>query len=120
MPADATVGFAESAVNITEGELLEVCLELSNVPEGGVACDITATLAALPSLYGKQGTILDIDTCVVKRKICVLISWPALKMNFPVYSIYSILLLLLHLQRLLCACITRSIICSWYYVSQKL
>ena len=56
MPADATVGFAESAVNITEGELLEVCLELSNVPEGGVACDITATLAALPSLYGKQGT----------------------------------------------------------------
>ena len=56
MPADATVGFAKSAVNITEGELLEVCLELSNVPEGGVACDITATLAALPSLYGKQGT----------------------------------------------------------------
>lgn len=54
--ADATVGFAESAVNITEGEVLEVCLELSNVPPGGVACDITVMLAAQPSLYGKQGT----------------------------------------------------------------
>ena len=88
LPADATVGFAKSAVNITEGELLEVCLELSNVPEGGVACDITTTLAALPSLYGKQGTIIfDIDSCVAKRKICILISWPSLKMNFPIYSI---------------------------------
>ncbi len=56
IPADATVGFAKSAVNITEGEVLEVCLELSMVPAGGVACDITATLAAQPSLYGKQGT----------------------------------------------------------------
>ena len=54
--ADATVGFAESAVNITEGEVLEVCLELSDVPSGGVACDITVMLAAQPSLYGKQGT----------------------------------------------------------------
>ena len=56
LSADATVGFVESAVNITEGAVLEVCLELSSVPEGGVACDITATLAARPSLYGKQGT----------------------------------------------------------------
>jgi hypothetical protein len=53
--ADASVGFAKSAVNITEGEVLEVCLELSMVPAGGVACDITASLAAQPSLYGKQG-----------------------------------------------------------------
>ena len=55
---DATVGFVESAVNITEGEVLEVCLELSDVPQGGVSCDITVTLAAQPSLYGKQGAYI--------------------------------------------------------------
>ena len=53
---DATVGFAESEVNVIEGEILQVCVVLSDIPSGGLACDITVTLSA--ELYdgdGKQG-----------------------------------------------------------------
>ena len=63
--ADATIGFVKSVVNITEGELLEVCLELNDVPPGGVSCGITVTLAAQPSLYGKQGTsVMCVNTVI--------------------------------------------------------
>lgn len=53
---DATVGFLMSSVDITEGELLQVCLELSNIPSDGLQCDITVSLSAMPySSDGKQG-----------------------------------------------------------------
>lgn len=59
MYTDATVGFSNSALNVTEGEILEVCLELSYVPSGGLACPIAVYLSALPYTdEGKLGIIL--------------------------------------------------------------
>ena len=53
--SDATVGFVNSSVAVTEGEELEVCLQLTNVPSEGLACAISVSLIAEPYIPGKQG-----------------------------------------------------------------
>lgn len=46
-------------MNVTEGGILQVCLELTDIPAGGLSCDITVTLAAQPYVAGKQGMKVD-------------------------------------------------------------
>lgn len=52
---DATVLFADVGVNVTEGENVEVCLELVDVPAEGLACSVSVELSAMPNTIGKSG-----------------------------------------------------------------
>ena len=49
--------FADYNVTVNEGENVEVCLELINVPVEGLACSITVELSAIPDSYGKPGQL---------------------------------------------------------------
>ena len=49
-----TVGFERTSSSITEGETLQVCLELTDVPSGGLGCNISVYLST--TFYaGKEG-----------------------------------------------------------------
>lgn len=58
MCSDASVIFADAAVRVTEGENVEVCLELVDVPAEGLACSVSVELSAMPDTSGKPGEYL--------------------------------------------------------------
>ena len=58
MCSDASVLFADTAVRVNEGENVEVCLELVDVPAEGLACSVSVELLAIPDTTGKPGEYL--------------------------------------------------------------
>ena len=69
MGAVPTVGFNETSVSITEGETLQVCLELNDVPSDGLACNISVYLST--AFYdGKEG--MGLNRCDVIVRMIIL------------------------------------------------
>ena len=73
MYTDATVGFVMPMISAMEGQLdnVQVCLQISDIPSGGLSCPVNVSLSLVEPIDLKEGRYCNVEYVLTHGHACM-------------------------------------------------